>query len=85
MNRASFLQCPLAWTIWYSSPLTFMLDNRNSSSFILWWVIEKKQEGLNDLEQVRYISFILWQIWRARNDKIYRNINLVGEKMNMKI
>lgn len=63
------------------------MENSNNDSFISWWKfwIEKFQEGLIEMEQVLYVSFVLWNQWWARNEKLFRNINYVGADVAQKI
>lgn len=57
-----------------------MMDNNIHSSFKTWWEswIEKKKIRQINMENIIYMDCVLWHIWRARNDEIFKHMEPIG-------
>ena len=69
-----FLKCHFPCTIWFDTALSYMMDIDPHTSFTSWreYWLRKRIDGSIELERILYMNFILWHIWKTRNEKMFR-------------
>lgn len=82
-----FLNYPFAHAIWYGSPLSFLMNQIVTNCFASWWNtwMDRKSIGVIDQTKIIFMSYVLWQIWKTRNEKFYNNYNAGGTEVLQKI
>uniref|UniRef100_A0A5B7B299 Reverse transcriptase zinc-binding domain-containing protein n=1 Tax=Davidia involucrata TaxID=16924 RepID=A0A5B7B299_DAVIN len=71
-----FGSCFLARQVWYSSNLQVDSQKIVGRNFIEWWLsLVRPWSNLGNKDEIiRVAIFLLWQIWKARNAKVFSNV-----------
>lgn len=67
-----FFNCDFAKTVWRASHLGFDFTVGTALGFVDWFVQWLKH--VPDKELIQDSIFIMWSIWRARNDVLFKSI-----------
>lgn len=71
-----FFHCPKSQLIWKLAPVTWEGFDHTTYSIKVWWMEQgrvRTGQGLQDRQEIN--TFIMWQIWKARNALCFRGEN----------
>ncbi|KAJ1410278.1 Reverse transcriptase zinc-binding domain [Sesbania bispinosa] len=72
----AFLLCPWVTPIWFGSSLQWNPNPNTANRFDTWlWgkmqFLKDRPTGKN--QQITYLAFLLWNIWKQRNNSVFRD------------